>query len=648
MSHPQWRRFVYGRFLASCGMITIAMLLSSCGPSTPSAGQPAETPDGWGYVDKSGKTVIAMQFHSAGPFVGAIAPARASYAIQRKGEGTYGFIDRAGRWVIPPIFDAVTPAIDAHNAPPAVVHRTATFRNTRYTVNDAGDLMRGGKPVTPDDIAAEVFIKETQADDLLVRMGAHRGLGRLATPRAMAALAKTPVNCGWQETTAAAQGREQVRRGAGVEYLIGVMGGKEAERQEAAFFALLMLCRDEHAQSELRTRLTLLPEKYHLAFTMRYGMIGDDEEPDPSKRQPTDLARARLHGPVFNNVPLELILTFFDEVQGGRSSRAFGRGFSTINIAWGKLAAVGVTRETMVRSGDTDAQARAALDEIFLNIRSTVPLEREGGFMLSAVHPMPTPDELIAWGERAKIVHDCIRRQEHRDKRDAKTYPMTAKRLAGKLPRADFSNVPLHLVVDFVREVSGLWIHVDWSGLGKMGIAKETEITIRRMDIAHGRLLRDVLDQAVGAGTPLGSCLVGGGMIIAPEQRLAGLRKKLFPRMLGRGAKDDPLTRKLQLKVPPAKAARMSLAAALQHVCKKAEVSLVVDWDGLKPLGVTEDQSVDITWLAGRTVAEALELLFSEIATGGTVGLAQKKGYVMVTRVNGIPEEATPWWELLR
>jgi len=632
-------------FVDRSGRVVISARFRSV---TPFAGGLAavETPDGWGYIDPSGTMVITPRFHAVGRFVGPYAIARAGYAIQRKGEGTYGFIDKTGRWVVPPIFDAVAPAIAAEGrSDELIVQRTAMFRDTRYTVEETGDLTRDGRPVSPDDIAADVFIKETEAHDLLVRMRAHRGLGRLGTRRAMAVLAKTPVNCGWQETTAAAQGMEQARPGAGVEYVAGVLGSREAGQRRTALFAMLMLCRDPHCKWELRKRTRLLPESYRIALVMLYGPVADEKSTPPRRPDHHDeLPRLSV-----DNVTLAGLLGFIDEIQGGRQSpRAFAREFPTIKLNWDDLRAVGVTPETDIRADVSSARPGAALDEMFLNIRSAVPLARKGGWTITAVTPMPIPAELIAWGEREKACRDRMARQAARDTRDAKTYPMTTKRLAEKMPKIDFANTPLELVVDFLREVSGLWIYVDWESLGRMGIAKDTEVNIHLLDVTFKQLLRDVLAEAGGKKMKASYCLSGGGLIVSSEQALAGLRKRFFPRVLGRGAKDDPLTRNLHRKVPPASPAVMSLSAALEHICRKAHVPIVVQWDGIKSRGITEDKTVDVTWLTGRTVAEALELLFSETAGPGAVKLAERKGHVIVTRGELAPMEEPVWWELIR
>jgi hypothetical protein len=57
----------------------------------------------WGYVDKQGRVVIRPQFVYAGQFKEGLAPV----AIRKSGKRVYGFINRVGQFAIPPQYDDV-------------------------------------------------------------------------------------------------------------------------------------------------------------------------------------------------------------------------------------------------------------------------------------------------------------------------------------------------------------------------------------------------------------------------------------------------------------------------------------------------------------------------------------------------------------
>ena len=596
-----------------------------------------------------GRTALGTsRYHAVGGFSGPLAPARTSYAIQRKGEGTYGYIDKRGLWVVPPVFDAVSPPILPPEAPlptGKAAPRTATFRGSRYTVDDAGVLRLAGKRVTPDDVATGAFIKETASDKLLTRMGAHRGLGRLATARATAALANVPARRGWQETTAAAQGLEEARPGAGVEYLIGFMSHKDENVRQAALYALLVLCRDPHCEREVPARIKLLPPEYRQSLALRMAPTKTDDTPkeklDPADRALRRRLRDRIPAIAFPDVPLELVLMFFDEVMG-RPRCVDPTRLRMITVDWDALAAAGVTRKTMVLTNTTDVRLGAGLREMFLNIGGTVPLDYEGSApFLTSISTLPTGEELIAWGkkvaaaraqyrEEAAAARARGRRQRVRNARDAKAYPAVSKRLAAKLPKLNFPHVPLERVMDYMREMGNMPIYLDWRGLSKGGIAKDVEVNCHLVDVTFIRALEVMLDSVAGKAD-LGYCVAAGILVVSTEQNLSVLRKAFVSPVLAQGAKDDPLVRKLRLRLRRVHLPRVPLAVAVEYVQAKILVPIVVDWDRLAKAGITKQTKINVVGLESATAAAVLEILFYDAGGAGRVRMTVKKDVVIVT-----------------
>ena len=80
----------------------------------------------------------------------------------------------------------------------------------------------------------------------------------------------------------------------------------------------------------------------------------------------------------------------------------------------------------------------------------------------------------------------------------------THARLESTLPKLDFADVPLELVVQFMREVSGMKITVDWKALDVASVDKTTEVNVHLVKPSFGRALQLILDDISGAavGTP--------------------------------------------------------------------------------------------------------------------------------------------------
>jgi len=80
----------------------------------------------------------------------------------------------------------------------------------------------------------------------------------------------------------------------------------------------------------------------------------------------------------------------------------------------------------------------------------------------------------------------------------------TRHRLRQKLPKLDFANVPFELVVQFLREVSGVSIYVNWRALQVASVDKTTEVNVHLIDVSFEKALRIILGDVSGpaVGTP--------------------------------------------------------------------------------------------------------------------------------------------------
>jgi hypothetical protein len=68
--------------------------------------------------------------------------------------------------------------------------------------------------------------------------------------------------------------------------------------------------------------------------------------------------------------------------------------------------------------------------------------------------------------------------------------------LAARLPSAKLDNVSLADTIDFLRDVAGVNVTVDWKALEALNISKSTEINLNLHDVSAGKVLSLVLSQA--------------------------------------------------------------------------------------------------------------------------------------------------------
>jgi len=68
--------------------------------------------------------------------------------------------------------------------------------------------------------------------------------------------------------------------------------------------------------------------------------------------------------------------------------------------------------------------------------------------------------------------------------------------LAARLPSAKLDNVPFADAIDFLRDVAGVNVTVDWKALEGLNISRTTEINLNLHDVSAGKVLSLILSQA--------------------------------------------------------------------------------------------------------------------------------------------------------
>ena len=82
--------------------------------------------------------------------------------------------------------------------------------------------------------------------------------------------------------------------------------------------------------------------------------------------------------------------------------------------------------------------------------------------------------------------------------------PAIARRISGpeqldrKLPEVNFKDNRFEDVIDFLRDVTGANIFVNWRALELAGIPKDTKLTVQIKDVKFEKALRMILDRLGG------------------------------------------------------------------------------------------------------------------------------------------------------
>jgi hypothetical protein len=102
--------------------------------------------------------------------------------------------------------------------------------------------------------------------------------------------------------------------------------------------------------------------------------------------------------------------------------------------------------------------------------------------------PAPAADPPVT-GALKQVKTDRARAEE-RDNRAAR------QAMNKSLPEVKLENIPLNETIDFVRDISGANIHVNWRALEEVNVTRETPVSLRLQQVPLRKLLRIILDGA--------------------------------------------------------------------------------------------------------------------------------------------------------
>ena len=92
--------------------------------------------------------------------------------------------------------------------------------------------------------------------------------------------------------------------------------------------------------------------------------------------------------------------------------------------------------------------------------------------------------------------------------------------LARRVPELNFDAVALADVIDFLRDVSGANIFVDWKALEAAGMDRTTPVSMRARNVAFSHALDMVLQSASGGTVPLAYSTKGGVIQVSMAEQL--------------------------------------------------------------------------------------------------------------------------------
>lgn len=109
--------------------------------------------------------------------------------------------------------------------------------------------------------------------------------------------------------------------------------------------------------------------------------------------------------------------------------------------------------------------------------------------LVAALLAVPASAALAqAPGSMKPIKTDRIRQAEANDR-------AARQALRNVLPEVRLDNVPLAEAMDFLRDVTGVNLHVNWRALEEVNVTRETTVNVRLQQVPLRKLLRIILDE---------------------------------------------------------------------------------------------------------------------------------------------------------
>ena len=364
-------------------------------------------------------------------------------------------------------------------------------------------LAAGALGVMGDRRAVEPLIAATKHKDHQFRGTAIAALGRLGGPRALAALKTLVEERNWRVRCSAVRALGETQDPDALGAMLPILTDNRPDVRKAASGALREMARKPRGAKAVLARIKQVREP----FRKELALIAEDTV----FMAGADLAmRKRLATRIpkldFDDHELKDVLHFLRDISG-----------VNLFVDWRALAKVDVTGSTKVSQ----------------HLRN-VPVDRALGLIL------PDADKGKRLAGRT-IVAGCMVVSTRAELAKLSRLPVDLmppkpageadlavwKRLAVKMRKIDLADIQLSDVVQFLRDVSGMRIEVDWPALEELGVKKTTPVSVHLFNISLGAAMQFVLIDAGGIGK-LGYSIKGGMVVISKAKPPKAARKSVI------------------------------------------------------------------------------------------------------------------------
>jgi hypothetical protein len=237
-------------------------------------------------------------------------------------------------------------------------------------------------------------------------------------------------------------------------------------------------------------------------------------------------------------------------------------------------------------------------------------------------------------------------RPERRERRPS-TRPADAKaggvdraaaQLERTLPEVNFNRIGFADALDFLRDVSGLNVLVDWRALEEAGIDRNTPIEYKARDVKFGAALKAVTTLAGDSKNPVTFGMAGPVVFVSTPKRVDAAVK-------GAAAIDakaqDALSKELLARtLPEVKFESVVMGDVVDFLRDVSAATLYVHWKELESAGVDRNAPVNVT-LKQVPFGLALHLILAT-SGGGNADFTVEDRQIMITCAAAVAAQAKP------
>ena len=192
---------------------------------------------------------------------------------------------------------------------------------------------------------------------------------------------------------------------------------------------------------------------------------------------------------------------------------------------------------------------------------------------------------------------------------------LTPRRLLIKrVQGVSLGNMPLMRVLKHYSDLSGLTVKAEWGALERIGITKQTRVTLKTRPMRFSKLLDFTLSSIAPRNHPLAWYLSGKEVTVSTQMRVL-LRNRVSLIRFGGKRRAETRRPSAGTGVPEIKFKETPLNMVIEFFRDLSGVNFHVHWRAMEAVGISKDAPVTLN-VRRVSIARALDLVLGQLNVG--------------------------------